>query len=934
MEPSVLQTVIQILASASSPSNEVQQNVIRALEDMSLRSDFGTTLSYILANPGVAPVTIRQSAGLLLKSLIVRGTVSTSCSGLRDAALRSLGDPEPVIRRTCASVLTAIVTMSPRSRCSDVLAVLTHALFDTIPDVAQGAYDALLMICEDVVDMWRKKAAADSARAVVPEATMVDDFLTYADEEMIPRIFNLNDQLKKMQLLNKFALNFLFFPNCRLQKHLGPYFHTLGQLAASESNPEVVSLVCKGLVYIAQHHPDIYADLSEGVIRFMLKSSGNGDYSVRLEALRLWPIVVTNAEWISTLQPYLHELMPLLIDNMVYTEEDYLNMEDGLLCEDDSGVPDRPEDIAPRFHKDSKTLLGESDDVEEDEDSHTTWGHEWTVRKAAASALDHIATAYRDSILPDLLPLIESKLRSEDWEFQESALLALGAIGHGCMQGLSPHLPSIIRLLEEISRSRKPLLRSISCWTISRFSSWISFDTHRPDALPLALSVILSRMVDKNKRVQEAAVSAFVSLQEEVGVHLGEHLTEVVQTVCKALVYYQSKNLLILLDAIAGLFETLEPDVISRPEVIQSLVIPLVDAFSRSSPITEKQLTISLFECLTSVSAAVGGSMGQTNLCLIVSRCMLVIGVNSDACDRITVSQSGEEKPDGDVLACALDLLCGVLDGLGNRAIHLTSSLNFAPHVCRLVSQFDWEPRPPTLHDFFSNTVKQCTFALLGDIAKTCPELLTDDLLSPIFPILVSHITKGPALVSNNSSWAIGEICMRKSPPFVAPFFDNVAAALLTNLNRLELGNRSIVQRNAAIALGRLAIVGCGRLISSGCFNRMFDVWCKIVKEMRTDVEKLTAVKGFTMCIEASPECVMSPEKLVGLFELIASLFPLPETLEKTLMGIVKMYREKLGSYDWDKLWSALPIDAQYRLNQAYGLNMPITSSRGSSQLT
>jgi transportin-1 len=684
-------------------------------------------------------------------------------------------------------------------------------------------------------------------------------------------------------------------------------------------------MVCKGLVYIAQHHPALFGGSLPVVIQFLLVSSRHTVYRIRLEALQFWPIAIMNGDWLPLVQTVVPDLLPILMDNMIYSQEDFLNMDEGLLVDDDATVPDRAEDMAPRFHKESSD---DGEDIADDDEDLSgplsTWGSEWTVRKSAASALDHMATAYRDSILPFVLPLIEAKLRSEQWETQECALLALGAIGHGCMQGLSPHLPNILQLLESISKSRKPLLRSISCWTISRFAAWISFDTHREVALPLSLSVILLRMLDQNKRVQEAAVSAFVSVAEEVGMYLEEYLPDIIKAINQGLTYYQSKNLLILLDAIACLFEAMGPEVMSKPEIIQALIPRIVSSFRGVNFATEKQLSLSLFECLTSICTNVGPGIGLDALEFIMRKCTAVLEANINAYIQITGLMSREEKPDNDVLACALDLLCGVLDGLADAAPNVVMKVNFIPIVCKLVSQFEHESKLPLVRNYYSNTVRQCAFALIGDIAKTCSVLLDDESLRGVMTVLIAYVSVGPISVSNNASWAIGEISMRRGFHFIEPFVDSISAALLNNLKRFEASTRPIVRQNAAIALGRLGLVASAKMISSGIFPEMFDAWCEVIKKLRTDGEKLTAVKGFTLCVEASPRTALSKERLKLLFEMIASMNPPPTPLEMSLKSIILMYRQMLGVDDWASLWTSFPIEIQYRINQAYALGMEV----------
>jgi hypothetical protein len=250
--------------------------------------------------------------------------------------------------------------------------------------------------------------------------------------------------------------------------------------------------------------------------------------------------------------------------------------------------------------------------------------------------------------------------------------------------------------------------------------------------------------------------------------------------------------------------------------------------------------------------------------------------------------------------------------------------MNFTGILLQLLMQFEPDSRLPLIRNYYSNTVKQCAFALLGDLAKTCIALLPDAPLATLMPKVVEYITIGPILVSNNSSWAIGEICMRKGSLFIEPFADSITTALLSNLQRFEPDTRPILRQNAAIALGRLALVAAHRLVSSGAFAQMFVSWCTVMKKMRTDGEKLTAVKGFTLCVEASPSTAMNRTNMQALFELIASLLPPPSTLEASLRTMVCSFRAMMGEADWQTFWSSLPLELQYRLNHAYSLGMEI----------
>jgi hypothetical protein len=63
--------------------------------------------------------------------------------------------------------------------------------------------------------------------------------------------------------------------------------------------------------------------------------------------------------------------------------------------------------------------------------------------------------------------------QEEDWRARESAILALGAISEGCAGGLLSHLSEMVNVLLPKLLDSRPLVRSITCWALSRYSHWI-----------------------------------------------------------------------------------------------------------------------------------------------------------------------------------------------------------------------------------------------------------------------------------------------------------------------------------------------------------------------------------------------------------------------------------------------------------------------------
>lgn len=173
--------------------------------------------------------------------------------------------------------------------------------------------------------------------------------------------------------------------------------------------------------------------------------------------------------------------------------------------DDDASVPDREEDIRPRFHrsKTHKTQDDEDDEDGDDEEDDDTMS-DWNLRKCSAAGLDVLANVFGDSILTILLPILNETLFHSDWVVKESGILVLGAVAEGCHTGMTQHLPQLVPYLIERLQDSKPLVRSITCWTLSRYAHWVVQQPQHVYLKPL-MEELLKRILDSNKKVQEAA---------------------------------------------------------------------------------------------------------------------------------------------------------------------------------------------------------------------------------------------------------------------------------------------------------------------------------------------------------------------------------------------------------------------------------------------
>ena len=59
----------------------------------------------------------------------------------------------------------------------------------------------------------------------------------------------------------------------------------------------------------------------------------------------------------------------------------------------------------------------------------------------------------------------------------------------GCMNGMIPHLPELIPYLIRCLSDKKALVRSITCWTLSRYAHWVVGQPHEDYLKPLMTEV-------------------------------------------------------------------------------------------------------------------------------------------------------------------------------------------------------------------------------------------------------------------------------------------------------------------------------------------------------------------------------------------------------------------------------------------------------------
>ena len=362
-----------------------------------------------------------------------------------------------------------------------------------------------------VLELLEMRLAAPGAAAV-------------ADDE---REFGVVILSKLVQTMNYVLYNqsaYMDTPNV-LERYMACLFGL-----ATHPSPRVRRVVCVGLNHLTELAPGKLAANSNTIssssgshsgwlphlIEYMIQCTQDTspeNAEVALEASEFWTVFAEAGFDGGVLRPFVPRIVPLLLRNMRFEEWDE-EVEEAEMVERETTTADgvlRPH-IGGRRH--GEKTNEESDDDDDDDDGDTTWN----LRKSAAAGLDMISTFLGDDILPILLPNVQACLEDADWRTREAAILALGAVSHGCHSGLQQHLDAILAAALPGLQDPRPMVRVICCWTLTRYARQVVMRAMEGDGrgLEAVLGGIVERLLyDRNRVVQVSACGSLSTLVEE-----------------------------------------------------------------------------------------------------------------------------------------------------------------------------------------------------------------------------------------------------------------------------------------------------------------------------------------------------------------------------------------------------------------------------------
>ncbi|WCJ35060.1 transportin 1 [Euphorbia peplus] len=874
-----LREICGLLGQHISPVSDNKARIWQQLQHYALFPDFNNYLAFVFARAQGTPVEIRQAAGLLLKNNL-KNTFASMDPGyqhyIKAELLPCLGAADKHIRCTVGTIISVVIQQVRVLGWPELLQALIQCLDSNDINHMEGAMDALSKICEDVPQELDIDVPGLDGRPI---------------DILLPRLLKFfQSQHASLRKLSLGSINqFIMLMPTGLHLFMDQFLHGLF-LLTRDPTAEVRKLVCSAFVQLIEVNPSFLEQHMRNIIEFMLQATKDADDEVALEACEFWSAYCEAQLNPELLREFLPHLIPTLLSNMVFADDDEALVD----AEEDDSLPDRDQDIRPHFHA---SKFHGSDDMKDDDDDGL---NVWNLRKCSAAGLDIIANIYRDDILPTLMPLVETKLSASDddtWKEREAAVLAVGAIAEGCIGGLYPHLPHIVEYLIPILDDKFPLLRSITCWTLSRFSKFLieGIGSERgKEQFKKVLMGLLRRILDTNKRVQEAACSSFATLEEEAAKELAPYLEIILHHLMWAYGRYQRRNLRIVYDAISTLADAVREE-LNQPKHLEILMPPLFSKWQQLSD-SDKDL-FPLLECITSIAQALGTGFSPFAV-TVFQRCMNIIQTQQLA--KVDPASAGFQY-DKEFIVCALDLLSGLTEGLGVGIENLVSHSNLRELLLQCCVDVEAD-------------VRLSAIALLGDLARVYPVYLRPSLssfLSIAAKQLDTSELKESIAVANNACWAIGELAVKVRGE-VSPVVMPVISSLVPILHHAEGINRSLVE-NSAITLGRLAWV-CPEIVSPHVEHFM-QSWCIALSMIRDDLEKEDAFRGLCAVVKLNPSGALN--SLVYMCRAIASWHVIRnEDLHNEVSQVLHAYKQMLRDGAWEQRISSLEPQVKDKLTR------------------
>ncbi|XDT42550.1 HEAT-like repeat [Nakaseomyces glabratus] len=838
-----------LLKSCMSPNHDERTVAMDSLQQFQHQPEFFNYLCYILIEGEASEVlksnfnaadlqNNRATAGMLLKnSMLEKGGFGKGDHDLdyvKSNIVHGLYDNNLLVSNVTGIVITTLFSTYYRQHREDETGInLLSQLLELVSNNNEASVKALSKIMEDSAQFFQLEWAGN----VKPIQSLITSFLGFISD------VNMSNTIKaeSIKCINTIIPLQTQSFTVKIDEFLSSIFH----LAQTNEDDEVRTQICISFSSLLEFRPDKLADNFNGIVQFMLHIIGTvHEEKVAIEACEFLHAFATNNNIPEHLvQPFVPDIVPVLLAKMVYNEDTILLLESS--NDEDANEDDKDEDIkpiAPRIvKKNDKTdsqgnNVADDDEEDDDDDGDDDVDTQWTLRKCSASTLDVLTNILPHAVLEIAFPYLKEHLTSDKWYIREATVLALGAMADGGMNYFNNELPILIPFLVEQLKDHWAPVRKITCWTLSRFSPWIIKDNVQ--FLVPVMEPIIVTLMDRKKDVQEAAISSIATFIENCDPELIETIlyTELLENFDKCFRFYKKRNLIILYDAVGRFADKCELD-----DRAMQIILPHLIQKWESLGDSDKELW-PLLECLSCVASSLGEKFAPMAP-EVYSRAYRIL-FNCIDIEKRSQNDPSITVPEKDFIITSIDLIDGIVQGLGEHSQMLLFPNDGQYQLLDIMLE--------CLQDV-THEVRQSTYALLGDIVYFYKPDIVISKLSEFLKLINMELvlnsseedTSGiPALI--NAIWALGLISERID---LSSCIVEMSKALLDLFIGSKIIDEAVIE-NLAITIGRFGLthpeVFCNSMFAT---DEALRKWCEISMKIENDEEKNYAYMGFTKIV-------------------------------------------------------------------------------------
>ncbi|XP_060957735.1 importin subunit beta-1 isoform X1 [Cannabis sativa] len=431
--------ITQFLLAAQSADAKVRTEAeanLRQFQEQNLPA-FLLSLSFELANND-KPTESRRLAGIVLKNSLDAKDAATKDrlvqqwmqidvsikTQIKDFLLSTLGSPVPEARHTSAQVVAKIAAIEiPQKQWPALIGTLLANMTqrESHAGLKQATLETFGYVCEEISHRDLEQAEVNNVLTAVVQGMNFADNTVEVRLAATKALYNALD-FAETNFQNEMERNFIMKVVCE---------------TCMSKEVEIRQAAFECLVSIASTYYEVLEPYMQTLFELTSNAVKGDQESVALQAIEFWSSIC---------------------DEEIELQE--FDPESG-----ESGAPHSrfiEKALASLVPMLLETLLKQEEDQDQDDSI-------WNVSMAGGTCLGLVARTVGDSILPLVMPFVESNIMKPDWRCREAATYAFGSILEGpSLEKLSQLVQSGLDFLLKAMKDENNHVKDTTAWTLSR----------------------------------------------------------------------------------------------------------------------------------------------------------------------------------------------------------------------------------------------------------------------------------------------------------------------------------------------------------------------------------------------------------------------------------------------------------------------------------